>query len=434
MFQGASSFNQDIRYVDEAPYPNCTYGASQSNEIQYSPWNVTKVATPSSMFQKASSFNADLCAWGSKLSSTLDFKNMFLDSGCPFRYATLWNPFAINPPGPFCQSCGPLPQSLMSTIDDPVEVPLVPAAMANLLDGTVMAWSSSARYSFGREPGPIKTYMTVIDPTTGASTLRNVTGTLDASLSQLGMKVVAPHSCQSLASMSRNGKAKTRKSLGFFVPPCRVISRSHRSCRCHCHAFAFLLKQGHDMFCPGTSILPDGRIVVTGGITAPETSIFNPATGTWKKSARMKVGRGYHSQLTLSDGRPFLLGGSWSGPRGGKFAEVYSENSLGVGLWTLMSGIAANGTLLTDDVDGIVKSDNHMWLFEAEGGRVFHAGPSKNMHWLNLAGNGSVTFAGCVSVCEWPVTPTETDPKSCFVGLFLLHFRGAASGATTTTP
>jgi hypothetical protein len=104
---------------------------------------------------------------------------MFLDSGCPFRYDTMWTPFAINPPGPFCQSCGPAAPFLMSTIEAPVEVPLVPAAMANLLNGTVMAWSSSARYYFGSEAGPVRTYMTLIDPITGASTLRNVTGTLD---------------------------------------------------------------------------------------------------------------------------------------------------------------------------------------------------------------------------------------------------------------
>jgi galactose oxidase len=151
------------------------------------------------------------------------------------------------------------------------------------------------------------------------------------------------------------------------------------------------------MFCPGTSTLPDGRILITGGITNRQTSIFNPASGTWKKAALMNIGRGYHTQLTLSDGRAFLFGGSWSGPQGGKFAEVYSENNAGVGSWTLMGGILANGTLLTNDAEGIIKADNHMWLFEAEGGQVFHAGPSKNMHWLNLSGQGSVTFVGYVS-------------------------------------
>ena len=39
------------------------------------------------------------------------------------------------------------------------------------------------------------------------------------------------------------------------------------------------------MFCPGTSTLADGRVVITGGLSTRQTSIFNPATGTWKKSS-----------------------------------------------------------------------------------------------------------------------------------------------------
>ena len=191
------------------------------------------------------------------------------------------------------------------------------------------------------------------------------------------------------------------------------------------------------MFCPGTSTLADGRLVVTGGLSTAETSIFNPATMTWKRSAKMKVGRGYQAQLTLSDGRPFLLGGSWSGPQGGKFAEVYSEDASGVGSWTLLGGIAANGTLLTNDTEGITKSDNHMWLFEAEGGRVFHAGPSKNMHWLHLGGNGSVAFAGYVSPFFLRPTPTDRGgpvPHASRALLLASRVGDPGSGATTTTP
>ncbi len=34
----------------------------------------------------------------------------------------------------------------------------------------------------------------------------------------------------------------------------------------------------HDMFCPGVSILPNGEVMVTGGIGNTDTSIYNPAT------------------------------------------------------------------------------------------------------------------------------------------------------------
>src|ERR1041384_5127977 len=33
---------------------------------------------------------------------------------------------------------------------------------------------------------------------------------------------------------------------------------------------------GHDMFCPGTANLPDGRILVNGGLSSGATSIYDP--------------------------------------------------------------------------------------------------------------------------------------------------------------
>lgn len=38
--------------------------------------------------------------------------------------------------------------------------------------------------------------------------------------------------------------------------------------------------------------------------------------------------------------------------------------------------------------------DNHAWLFLAPNGDIFHAGPSRQMHWVTVNGNGSVRGAG----------------------------------------
>lgn len=62
----------------------------------------------------------------------------------------------------------------------------------------------------------------------------------------------------------------------------------------------------------------------------------------------MNIGRGYHSQLLLTDGTVFTLGGSWMGGIGGKTGEVYSPTTE---TWTLKPGIASNGSLLTDDFE-----------------------------------------------------------------------------------
>lgn len=110
------------------------------------------------------------------------------------------------------------------------------------------------------------------------------------------------------------------------------------------------------MFCPGVSTLADGRIMVTGGQSSNATSIFNPWNDTWIPGASMVTGRGYQSQTTLSDGTVFVLGGSWSGGIGGKSGEIYAEQ--GVAQWNWKSGIAANGSLLTNDTQGTLKKES----------------------------------------------------------------------------
>lgn len=40
--------------------------------------------------------------------------------------------------------------------------------------------------------------------------------------------------------------------------------------------------------------------------------------------------------------------------------------------------------------EGIFRADNQMWLFTAPSDNVFHAGPSKLMHFINTTGSGSV--------------------------------------------
>ena len=151
----------------------------------------------------------------------------------------------------------------------------------------------------------------------------------------------------------------------------------------------FVANTNHDMFCPGTAQLADGRIMVTGGSNAGATSFYDPADNSWSTGPRMQVPRGYHSMTPLSNGDVFTLGGSWSGGLGGKIGEIWSP---GRG-WRRLSGIPTD-SFETADPGGIFRSDNHMWLFEARNGRVFHAGPSRAMHWINTNGNGSFQRAG----------------------------------------
>jgi len=132
----------------------------------------------------------------------------------------------------------------------------------------------------------------------------------------------------------------------------------------------------HDMFCPGISMDGEGQIVVTGGNDAKKTTILNP-NGEWVPGPDMQIARGYQSSATTSDGRVFTIGGSWSGPRGGKNGEIYDPKAR---TWTSLPKCLV-GPMLTKDKEGVYKSDNHAWLFGWKKGSVFQAGPSTAMNW-----------------------------------------------------
>jgi galactose oxidase len=146
---------------------------------------------------------------------------------------------------------------------------------------------------------------------------------------------------------------------------------------------------GHDMFCPGTSMLPDGRILVNGGSSSERTSIFDPVTGIWSRSQNMGINRGYNGNTLLSTGAVLTLGGSWSGGEGNKHAEVWSSGNG----WRRLSGVPVDD-FIGPDPKGVYRGDNHMWLIAASNGWVFHAGPATQMHWIDTNGNGSIVAAG----------------------------------------
>ncbi len=146
---------------------------------------------------------------------------------------------------------------------------------------------------------------------------------------------------------------------------------------------------GHNMFCPGTTNLPDGRLLVNGGISSARTSIFDTARGVWTTAASMNIPRGYQANTLLKDGSVLTLGGSWSGGVGNKHGEVWTA----AGGWQQRSGIPIE-PFLSVDTSRDFGGDSHFMLLPAGNGKVFHAGPGVNMHWITTEGNGRVLDAG----------------------------------------
>ena len=123
----------------------------------------------------------------------------------------------------------------------------------------------------------------------------------------------------------------------------------------------------HDMFCPGISMDLNGRPVVTGGNNAEKTSIFNPSSNAWIPGGNMVTPRGYQSSAALSNGQIFIIGGSWNGGRGNKNGEVFNPAT---STWAALPGCPV-APIITGDVQGVFRADNHAWLFGWKGGSVF---------------------------------------------------------------
>ncbi|CAG8299042.1 unnamed protein product [Penicillium olsonii] len=147
----------------------------------------------------------------------------------------------------------------------------------------------------------------------------------------------------------------------------------------------------HDMFCPGIAYDGTGMMVVTGGNDASETSLYDATKDEWSRAEEMILRRGYQASTTLSDGRVFVIGGSWAGgsnvPKDGEVYDPATQN------WTMIAGATVKD-MLTQDMEGPWRQDNHGWLFGWKDLSIFQAGPSKQMNWYSAHGNGSVKAAG----------------------------------------
>ncbi|WP_348700760.1 PKD domain-containing protein [uncultured Maribacter sp.] len=259
---------------------------------------------------------------------------------------------------------------------DPIPFGIVPVAVANLPDGRLITWSSQFRNTF-IEIGDGMTYTEIFDPT--------LNGGLGGAL----------------------GETVTQTD--------------------------------HDMFCPGINNLADGRILSAGGTTSERTSIYDPITGIWSRAADMNIPRGYQGNVTLSNGAVFTVGGSWSGGagnNGGKDAELWTPESG----WINLSNISgediytANDLNLETQTNPLYRVDNHVWLWPAPNGKLFHAGPSEEMHWIDPdVSGGAITSAGFRANDTYSMKGTTV----MFDIGKILKVGGATSygeSSTTTTP
>ncbi|MCX6047053.1 MAG: discoidin domain-containing protein, partial [Chloroflexi bacterium] len=140
----------------------------------------------------------------------------------------------------------------------------------------------------------------------------------------------------------------------------------------------------HSMFCGIPTTLEDGRVLVNGGDgNNPHASIFDYRTNQWQRIDEMVNGRWYPGSVALPTGQVFTA----IGEGGGQYPEIWTP---GQG-WALQTGANLQGPIL--NYTGY--QTNWLPYFHlAPNGQIFHSGPTPQMNWINLTGNGSVTAAG----------------------------------------
>ena len=98
-----------------------------------------------------------------------------------------------------------------------------------------------------------------------------------------------------------------------------------------------------DIFCAGHSILPDGRVFITGGhvhagrygLGVKNNDFYDPASGTFSPAPMLSEERWYPTNLTLGDGRVLVFGGIKDTQAGIKALTVEAYDPTGNAMTTL---------------------------------------------------------------------------------------------------
>jgi hypothetical protein len=133
-----------------------------------------------------------------------------------------------------------------------------------------------------------------------------------------------------------------------------------------------------DIFCSGLSLLPDGKLFVSGGNDydcefqgRQGTHLFDPVTQLWTQLDTMTVGRWYPSHLTLGDGRVMIVSGLGRDCQTTPVMEIYTP---GVGLEVVPEGesylpLFPNMHLLTSGKVAYVGPGSDTWTFDLDLGQ-----------------------------------------------------------------
>lgn len=131
------------------------------------------------------------------------------------------------------------------------------------------------------------------------------------------------------------------------------------------------------LFCSGHTLMPDGRVMVSGGHYDDDrglraTNIFDPVSQTWTTGLpKMARGRWYPTVTTLPDGRIVTVAGRDSASNEVLVPEIWEGNK-----WVPLPGAS-------------LRLPYYPFLFVAPNGRVFYADDRIQSRWLDVDATGA---------------------------------------------
>ncbi|WP_233261808.1 kelch repeat-containing protein [Vitiosangium sp. GDMCC 1.1324] len=148
------------------------------------------------------------------------------------------------------------------------------------------------------------------------------------------------------------------------------------------------------------ALLPNGKVLVMGGSSAPVAELYDPVTSTWSPTGSMATPRHNHAATPLPDGRVLVVGG-WSESAHLTTAEVYDPAT---GTWSPTGSMASprdnhtatllsNGKVLVAGGGGILAAE----LYDPATGTWSPTGSMdapRTYHTATLLSDGKVLVAG----------------------------------------
>lgn len=138
-----------------------------------------------------------------------------------------------------------------------------------------------------------------------------------------------------------------------------------------------------DLFCSGHAFLPDGKLLVAGGVLngAAVAAAYDWRTGTWGTAIPTNNKRYYPTNCPLANGEQLVIAGGMG------------KNAQGRGLENQIPQVWGLDGTFRDLTGANKRLPQYPWVFLAPDGRVFIAGPQPVSYWLTTHGSGSITSA-----------------------------------------